>query len=349
MHTKIRVAILFGGQSGEHDVSLQSAASILAEIDRSQFEVTAVGIDRLGNWYLADDPSRMLMQGIGPQTGSPVQPAREQGTGDFILSPAGVKPDVVFPVLHGSLGEDGTLQGMLEMFGVPYVGSGVLASAAAMDKAVAKDLFRAHDLPVADYRLFKRRDWQQNPDAIMDEVENVFGYPCFVKPCSLGSSLGVQKAKKRSELRTAIEQAAQLDRKILVEEMIVGREIEVAVLGNEDPMASLPGEIRPSNEFYDYAAKYLDGKSELLIPALLDDAVIASLQRYAIRAYLALDARGMARVDFFLQENGRVVINEVNTIPGFTSISMYPKLWEATGIGYRDLITELIRLALQRP
>ena len=349
MHTKTRVAILFGGQSGEHDVSLQSAASILAEIDRSLFEVTAVGIDRQGNWYLAEDVNRMLQEGIGPQTGTPVQPAREPGTGAFILAPAGLKPDVVFPVLHGPYGEDGTLQGMLEMFGVPYVGPGVLASAAAMDKAVAKDLFRAHDLPVADYRVFKRRDWQQNPDAIMDDVENTFGYPCFVKPCSLGSSLGVQKAKHRNELRTAMEQAAQLDRKILVEEYIMGREIEVSVLGNDDPMASLPGEIIPSNEFYDYAAKYLDGKSELLIPAPLGDDVIALLQRYAIRAYLALDARGMARVDFFLQEDGRVVINEVNTIPGFTSISMYPKLWEATGIGYRDLITQLIRLAMQRP
>lgn len=348
MHSKKLVALLFGGQSGEHEVSLQSAASILRALDRSRYDVVAVGIDRAGNWFLADDPEAMLEQGISEATGQFVFPASLPGSKRFVLSPTDIQPHIVFPVLHGTKGEDGTLQGMLEMMGMPYVGAGVLTSAVAMDKAITKDLFRAYDLPVADYIVVKHRDWQKNPESIKAEIEHTLGFPCFVKPNSLGSSLGVSKVNDRAELDEAMRLAAELDRKIIVEKAIVGREIEVSVLGNDDPIASVPGEIEPSNEFYDYAAKYIDGRSGLLVPAPLDDRTTAELQRLAIRAYTALDACGMARVDFFLQPDGKILINEVNTIPGFTSISMYPKMWEATGIAYTDLITELIELGWER-
>jgi D-alanine-D-alanine ligase len=257
--------------------------------------------------------------------------------------------DVAFPILHGPYGEDGTVQGLLELAGIPYVGAGVAASAVGMDKLLFKDVMQAHDLPVVPYLAIKRKEWEQAPDKVISEAEAEIGYDCFVKPANLGSSVGISKAHNRAELRAALDEAAGYDRKLLVEKAVDGREIEVSVLGNDEPIASVPGEIVPCNEFYDYSAKYLDGESELLIPAPIPEETAASIRRLAIEAYQAIDCAGMARADFLLdRESGQVYINEVNTLPGFTPISMYPKLWEASGISYRELIDRLIQLALER-
>jgi len=260
-----------------------------------------------------------------------------------------VKLDVVFPIVHGTYGEDGTLQGLLEMADLPYVGCGVMASSVGMDKTTAKRLFRDAGLPIAPFTEHLRRDWRERPDKVIAEIEAAFGYPCFVKPVNSGSSVGVSKAHDREELRAAIDLAAKYDRKILVETSITGRELEVSVLGNDAPIASIPGEIVPCNEFYDYKAKYVDDRSELHIPAKITAEQTAEIREMAVRAYRALDCAGMARVDFFLdRDTGKFVLNEVNTIPGFTSISMYPKLWEATGITYQDLVTKLVEFAFER-
>jgi D-alanine-D-alanine ligase len=256
--------------------------------------------------------------------------------------------DVIFPLLHGPLGEDGTVQGLLELADIPYVGSGVLASALGMDKAVMKNVFRQHGLPVVKGLTFKRRDWEHDPEAILAQVEATLPYPCFAKPANLGSSVGVSKARTREELRAAINTAIEYDRKFLVEEAIEGREIECSVLGNDDPIASIPGEVIPAREFYDYAAKYTDERTQLIVPADISAETAREVQRLAIAAFLAIDAAGMARVDFFLTRDGRVIINEINTIPGFTAVSMYPKMWEASGISYPELIDRLIQLALER-
>ncbi|HHW44503.1 MAG TPA: D-alanine--D-alanine ligase, partial [Desulfotomaculum sp.] len=256
--------------------------------------------------------------------------------------------DVVIPVLHGTFGEDGTVQGLLELANIPYVGAGVMASAVGMDKIIMKTLFARHGLPQVNFRYCSRRDWERNRQAVLSEVEQL-GYPLFVKPANLGSSVGISKARSREELVPAMDLAACYDRKIIVEEFVPAREVEVSVLGNDDPMASLPGEIIPLNEFYDYEAKYVEGKSDLVIPARLPAETMLELQRLAIKVFKALDCAGMARVDFFLRkDNGAVLVNEINTIPGFTSTSMYPKLWEATGITYPELLDRLIELALER-
>jgi D-alanine-D-alanine ligase len=257
--------------------------------------------------------------------------------------------DVVFPILHGPYGEDGTVQGLLELAGIPYVGAGVAASAVGMDKVLFKDVMVAHEVPIVSHVVVLRKVWEREPEEVLARVEAEIGYDCFVKPANLGSSVGITKAHDRTELRAALEQAARYDRKLLVEEAIDAREIEVSVLGNDEPVASVPGEIVPCNEFYDYAAKYLDGESELLIPAPVPEETAGLLAQLAIRAYRAIDCAGMARVDFLLdRKDGELYLNEVNTLPGFTPISMYPKLWEASGLSYPELIDRLIQLALER-
>jgi D-alanine-D-alanine ligase len=257
--------------------------------------------------------------------------------------------DVVFPILHGPYGEDGTVQGLLELAGLAYVGAGVAASAVGMDKALFKDIMCAHGLPVVPYLVIKRKSWEREPDETLARIEAELGYDCFVKPANLGSSVGISKAHNRAELRAALDEAARYDRKLVVEVAVDAREIEISVLGNDEPIASVPGEIVPCNEFYDYSAKYLDGESELLIPAPIPADMSERVQRLAVEAYLAIDCAGMARADFLLdRQTGQVYVNEVNTLPGFTPISMYPKLWEASGVSYTELIDRLIQLALER-
>jgi len=357
---KIRVGILFGGRSGEHEVSLVSAQGIMQAIDKDKYEVVPIGITKEGRWIAGGDPMKELRAAANmppaltvageeaeePQTVlAPLEPSRTALT----ISHAPLELDVIFPVLHGPYGEDGTVQGFLELTGLPYVGAGVTASAVGMDKAVAKDVFRAHGLPVLPYRVVLRKTWERDPAQVIAECEATFRYPMFTKPANLGSSVGVTKAHNRDELQSGLEEAARYDRKLIVEQGIEAREIEVSVLGNDDPIASVPGEIIPSREFYSYAAKYIDDASELLIPAPISEEQTEQVRRFALEAYTALDCAGMARVDFLMDKTtGDVWVNEVNTIPGFTPISMYPKLWEATGIGYTELIDRLIQLALER-
>jgi D-alanine-D-alanine ligase len=351
MERRVRVGLLFGGRSSEHEVSLQSAASIASAIDASRFEVVPIGITREGRWLLPADSAAALRRGPGAVGGEPLAlvPA-----GDAALVPVGraeaaAPVDVVFPVLHGPNGEDGTVQGLLELAGVPYVGSGVLGSAVGMDKAAMKHLLRQHGLPVVDFWLVRRPDWERDPEGVVGEAERRFGYPCFVKPCNMGSSVGVTKAHDRAELRAGLERAASFDRRLLVERAVDAREIECGVLGNDDPVASVPGEVVPAREFYDYEAKYHDERLELRIPAPLEPSQAAEIQALSVAAFRALDCAGLARVDFFLERGtGRIYVNEVNTMPGFTRVSMYPKLWEASGLPYTDLITRLIELAFER-
>ncbi len=383
---KIRVAVVFGGRSGEHEVSLASAASIMNNMDPSKYEVIPVGITREGRWLLGGDPMRLLTSGGGgrgtgdgeagvePAVVSPARQdedspsgsmpyrARHLGTDTALTSSVFPSPrppvplpfpplrvDVVFPVLHGPYGEDGTIQGLLEIAGVPYVGAGVLASAAGMDKAIMKSLFIQAGLPVVRHLVVMRREWEANPERVMDSVEASIGYVCFVKPANLGSSVGISKAADRGSLARALAEAASYDRKLIVEEAVNAREIECSVLGNDGPIASVPGEIVPSREFYDYRAKYVEEGSRLIIPAELPEATADEVRQLSISAFKAIDCAGMARVDFFVEKGtGRVLVNEINTIPGFTKISMYPKLWEASGLSYPALIDRLIGLALER-
>ncbi|HNS49618.1 MAG TPA: D-alanine--D-alanine ligase family protein [Anaerolineae bacterium] len=354
---KIRVGVVFGGKSSEHSVSLMSAQSVMAAVDRDKYEVIPIGISQGGRWLVTGDPMKALT--LGKAEGEPPAGLLAEATSHSLVIldssgqavtalPAG-PVDVIFPVLHGPYGEDGTLQGLLEMAGIPYVGAGVAASAVGMDKLLFKDVARAHGIPVVPFLPVKRVDWVRHAQAIMERVEEEIGYPCFVKPANLGSSVGISKAHHRSELLTALSDASRYDRKMVVEVAIDAREIEVGVLGNDEPIASVPGEIVPCNEFYDFAAKYLDGTSGLLIPAPIPEAVSDAIRQMAIKAYLAVDCAGMARADFLLDKGtGMVYLNEINTIPGFTPISMYPKLWEATGIPYGELVDRLIELALER-
>ncbi len=352
MVKKLVVGVIFGGRSGEHEVSLVSARSIMAALDRSKYEVVPIGIARDGRWLVRGDPmARLEAMAAGQEDPGPVE---EMPAGYIPLIP-GLGPrgfphvDVFFPVLHGPYGEDGTLQGLLEMAGRPYVGAGVLGSALAMDKVATKMILKAEGLPVADFFALTRREWTGRPEAVLAEAERRFGYPCFVKPANLGSSVGVTKAHNREELEAGLNLAAQYDRRLLIERAVDAREIEVSVLGNEEAEASIPGEIIPSREFYDYAAKYLDGRSELLIPAPLPEPLADEIRTLALRAYRALDIAGMARVDFLLdRQTMQPYVNELNTIPGFTAISMYPKLWEASGLPYPRLLDRLIELALER-
>ncbi len=354
MSGKICVGILFGGRSGEHDVSLQSAASIIKALDSAKYQIVPIGITREGHWRAGRDALQPLAQYL--EAGEPVTPSVDPTSPKLLalnpshqLSPSLPALDVVFPVLHGTFGEDGTVQGVLEMADVPYVGAGVLASAAGMDKDVMKRLFRDARLPIVPWELFLRADWESRPAAVRKRIESRLRYPVFVKPVNLGSSVGISKVHGRSELSAALDLAAQYDRKILVEKGINAREIECSVLGNDQPVASVPGEVVPVNEFYDYEAKYVKEGSKLVIPAKLDAGQRKQVREVAIRAFQAIDCAGMARVDFLVdRKTGRVYLNEVNTIPGFTSISMYPKLWEASGLPYARLLDRLIELALER-
>jgi D-alanine-D-alanine ligase len=362
MARKIRVGIIFGGRSGEHEVSLRSAQSVMRAIDKDKYEVVPIGITKEGHWLADNDSMKRLAARVDPRLLKGAQgdahncetalvPASEKALVPEAASLADL--DVIFPVLHGPFGEDGTVQGLLELAGLPYVGAGVTGSAVAMDKIIFHDVMRAHGLPTVPYVFFKRGKWEADPEAVLDGVEEDLGYPVFTKPANLGSSVGISKCHDRAELAVGLEEAARFDRKLLVEHAVPSaREIEVSVLGNDDPIASLPGEVVPKRAFYDYAAKYIDegdAASDLLIPAPIAEALTAQVQQLAIHTYLAADCAGLARVDFLL--NGKtdaLYINEMNTLPGFTSISMYPKLWEASGIPYSELIDRLIDLALER-
>src|SRR5689334_18304427 len=347
---RLRIGILFGGRSGEHEVSLASAASVIRGLDPDKYEAVPIGITKEGHWLAGAGAQKMLPEVLkGGQrvmmTADPTDAAlvRLDGSG------GGQRIDVVFPVMHGTFGEDGTIQGLLDLAGLPFVGAGVLGSAIGMDKDVAKRLLQVTKIPVVPWITVHRHDWESKPHAIQSSIEAQFDYPVFVKPATLGSSVGMTKVHSREELAPALNLAREFAMKILVEESVNAREIEVSVLGNNDPRASVPGEIVPHREFYDYQAKYLEEGTKLLIPAKLRPAQIKQIQGYAIAAFRALELSGMARVDFFVEKKGgKIFLNEVNTIPGFTSISMYPKMWEASGIPFRELIDQLIRLALDQ-
>ena len=347
---RLRVGVLFGGRSGEHEVSLASATAVIRGLDADKYEPVPIGITKEGHWLVGAGAQKMLPEVLkGGQrvmmTADPTDAAlvRLDGSG------GGQRLDVVFPVMHGTYGEDGTIQGLLDLAGLPFVGAGVLGSAVAMDKDVAKRLLQVAKIPVVPWIAVQRADWEGEPKEIQRSIERKFKYPVFVKPATLGSSVGMTKVHSREELAPALNLASEFAMKILVERCVIAREIEVSVLGNHDPKASVPGEIVPHREFYDYAAKYLEEGTQLLIPAKLLPAQVKKIQKYAVDAFRALELNGMARVDFFLEKKGgKIYLNEVNTIPGFTSISMYPKLWEASGIPFRELIDKLIELALEQ-
>ena len=384
---KLRVGVLFGGRSGEHEVSLLSAASVLKAIDKKKYEVVPIGITREGQWVTAAHADRLLkghavgaakprhLRAGDPETTSaaavlakgegvvvPPMPGQDHSalmpfeTGASELHPAHhpIDVDVIFPVLHGTFGEDGTIQGLLELADIAYVGAGVLGSAAGMDKDVMKRLFRDAGIPIVPHVTVLRSAWRSEPKKVRQKIESVLKYPVFVKPANLGSSVGISKVHDASELAAAMDDAARYDRKLVVEQGVGGkngkaREIECSVLGNDLPIASVPGEVVPIKEFYDYNAKYLDEGSKLIIPAELPRSKQNEVRRLAIAAFQAIDCAGLARVDFLMDPaNKKMYVNEINTIPGFTSISMYPKLWAATGIAYTDLIDQLIQLGLER-
>ena len=358
---KIRVGILFGGRSGEHEVSLTSAQGIIKAIDKDKYDVVPIGITKEGRWMVGGDPMQALRAAADmppvlasiadeePESPQTVLVPLEPGPSALTTAEAALEVDVIFPVLHGPHGEDGTVQGLLELAGLPYVGAGVTASAVGMDKAIAKDVFRTHGLPVLPYQVVLRVAWEADPARVVTLCEAALRYPMFTKPANLGSSVGVAKANNRGELTAGLDEAAHFDRKLIVEQGIEAREIEVSVLGNDDPIASVPGEIIPSRDFYSYAAKYIDDASDLLIPAPVSEEQTEQIRELAVKAYAAIDCAGMARVDFLMDKStDEIWLNELNTIPGFTPISMYPKLWEATGISYTELIDRLIQLALER-
>jgi D-alanine-D-alanine ligase len=334
---RLKVGIIFGGKSGEHEVSLMSAASVIKYMPSDKYESVLIGITKEGKWITEGNPWEILKTGSPNVQGGPIPV-------NLLAS-----LDVVFPVLHGTFGEDGTIQGLFEMCNVPYVGAGVMASSASMDKAIMKSVFRDHGLPLVKEKVVMRSQWKNNPDKVCQDIINSFDFPVFVKPANLGSSVGISKVNNGTELRKALDLASLYDYKLIVEEFVPAREIECAVLGNDDPQASVVGEIVPHNEYYDYEAKYTDGKADLIIPAKLDPEVIIEVQRLAIAAYKAVDCSGLGRVDFFLHRStGEIIVNEINTLPGFTHLSMYPLLWEASGLSYPKLISKLIELALER-
>jgi D-alanine-D-alanine ligase len=352
---RLRIAVLFGGRSGEHEVSLRSAASIMAGLKEQEgFEVLPVGITREGSWIYGDDPLQALSTGDVPGRNVRVtvlpDPAER---GLYVLEGENkgstIAVDVVFPVLHGTFGEDGTVQGLLELARLPYVGAGVLGSAVGMDKILMKAVLEQGGMPVGEYIWFKSVDWERESGRISEEIKDKLGYPCFVKPANMGSSVGISKVSEEESLEEAISLAARFDRKILVEKHLAGREIECSVLGNDQPQASVAGEIVPCNEFYDYRAKYIDDRSTIHIPAALPEELSLKVRELAVKTYVLLDCAGLARVDFFVDDkSGKVWVNEINTIPGFTSISMYPKMWEASGLPFNKLLSELVELALSR-
>ncbi len=359
MKKKLRVGILFGGRSGEHEVSLTSATSVLKALDPDKYEVVLIGITRDGGWRWgapAGEADAKALRDVLDQ-GKPVTPSVDPSHPGLVPldSPSssagsgGNVVDVIFPVLHGTFGEDGTVQGVLELAGIPYVGAGVLGSAAGMDKDVMKRLFRDAGLPVVPWVLVLRGEWEREPARVRRQIEREIGYPLFVKPANLGSSVGISRVAQARKLTAALDLAAEYDRKILVEKAVDAREIECSVLGNDRPQASVPGEVIPINEFYDYEAKYIKEGSELIIPAKLTPRQTKQVQELALGAFQAIDGAGMARVDFLLdRKTGKVFVNEINTIPGFTPISMYPKMWEASGIPYPKLVDRLIELACER-
>ena len=357
MKQKIKLGVIFGGRSGEHEVSLMSARSVLSVLDPDKYEITQIGITHSGEWWSGNEVIKQFEAArtdglfrvvLTPEPGNAILYKRIPVNNSEELIPL-TTLDVVFPVLHGTFGEDGTLQGLLEMADIAYVGAGVLGSAVGMDKGIFKEVMRANRIPVVDWIICTRKDIENNLDNIVIRAEKMATYPLFVKPANLGSSVGISKCKSRSDLIEGILEAARYDRRILIERGVDAREIEISVLGNEDPQASIPGEIKPSDEFYSYRAKYIDGKSELFIPAPLSPQQIKQIQDIAVRTYQVIDCAGMARIDFLLdRETDDLYVNEVNTIPGFTSISMYPKLWEATDISYPELVDRLVELALER-
>jgi D-alanine-D-alanine ligase len=357
MSGKRRIAVIFGGRSGEHEVSLMSAQSILSVLDPQKYDVLQIGITQEGYWVVGDDVLTALQNGnsgvlshavlLPDANQSRLYAIKTSAAGDILERLADM--DVVFPVLHGTYGEDGTLQGLLELADVAYVGAGVLASSVGMDKALFKDVMRTHGVPVVESITLSRLQIESGTEAVLAQAEQVAPYPLFVKPANLGSSVGVSKCRGRADLIEGLMDAARYDRRVLVERGVNAREIEVSILGNENPTASVPGEVVPSDEFYSYAAKYIDNSSELIIPAPLTPEKIEEVQRLAIKAFQAIDCAGMARVDFLLdKDNDQIYLSEINTIPGFTRISMYPKLWQASGIPYGELVDRLINLALER-
>ena len=356
--SKIRVGLIFGGRSAEHEVSLRSARSVLQAMNRDKYEMTLIGISKEGKWLAGPDPLAALTAGDLSATSEALlsgEPGKREllaysanGGGTLKLS-AIAELDVIFPLLHGPFGEDGTLQGLLELADLPYVGSGVLASALAMDKAMCKQVLRAAGLRVTDWLVVARADIDRDADAAASTAAERFSFPIFTKPANLGSSVGVVKAHNFGELVAALRESARYDRRVLVEPGINAREIEVSVLGNAEPLASVVGEVVPSREFYDYEAKYVDQGSRLVIPAPIPPATAEQARAASVAAFRALDAAGLARVDFLLdRDSGELYLNEVNTLPGFTDISMYPKLWQAAGLGYSELIDRLVGLALER-
>lgn len=365
MAKKIRVGLIFGGKSGEHEVSLASAQSVARAIDKTKYDVTLIGITKQGRWIAGGNALKQLAAISPTPLLAPIEESTQNDESKTINSSELVPMasheileslplnaiDVAFPLVHGPFGEDGTIQGLLELADVAYVGAGVAASAVGMDKALMKSIFRAHNLPIVDWLVILRSEWQAHAPETIRRIESAFGYPCFIKPANLGSSVGISKAHNAAELAQALNVAAQYDRKLIAERAARNaREIECGVLGNDDPIASLPGEIVLRREFYDYSAKYdNDSQTELGVPADLSAEMTQAVQAMAIRAFQAIDASGMARVDFFLERGtNNLLLNEINTIPGFTAVSMYPRMWEKSGLAYPDLIDRLIQLALER-
>jgi D-alanine-D-alanine ligase len=365
---RLRVGVILGGRSGEHEVSLASAASVISALERQGHAVVPIGIARDGRWVVGGDPLRALAAEArialpaGDATGDAKKALtdraenREDAAGTSLARtdpPGGLPPelreglDVVVIMLHGPRGEDGTIQGLLELAGVPYVGAGVLASAVGMDKITMKAVFRAHGLPVVEHLAVLRHEWRRAPDAVVRAVAETLGFPCFVKPANLGSSVGISKVGRAGDLPAALDEAARHDRRLLVERAVQAREVEVSVLGNDEPVASVPGEIVYGAEWYDYATKYTEGQARIVVPAPVAPGLAARFRELAVQAFQAIDAAGMARVDFFL-EGDRILVNEINTIPGFTSTSAYARLWEASGLGYDALIERLLALAVER-
>jgi len=359
MQNKVKVGLIYGGKSGEHEVSLQTALAVIKAFDHDKYDIYPFYITKEGNWRAGqallgsvEDKKRLQLaelQLTELQLAEAKSDALTHYDGMQSIVGVGQQLDVIFPLLHGTFGEDGTIQGLLEMANLPYVGAGVLASAVGMDKVMMKKIFAQEGLPQCLYCHFTRTQWQKEQKSLLTEIETTLGFPCFVKPANLGSSVGISKAHHREELLEAIACAFKYDRKVIIEENVVAREIEVAVLGNDEPQASVPGEIVTGSEFYDYTAKYVDGKSEMIIPASISSELTSQLQHMAVRAFRAIDGSGLARVDFFIRKSdNRCYINEINTMPGFTPFSMYPLLWRESGKPYSELLDNLIELALQR-
>jgi len=351
---KLKIAVLFGGRSGEHEVSLMSARSVLSVLDPERYEVTQVGITRDGRWFTGSDAIDALEKGETDGLEHVVLSPDPSEQGLYVVQESQYTKltdvDVFFPVMHGTYSEDGTMQGLLEMADVAYVGAGVVGASVGMDKGIFKDVMIANDIPVVDTLIVLRREIEENMEAVIQRAEDMSDYPLFTKPANLGSSVGVTKCNNRSDLQEGLIEAAAYDRRVLIQHGIKNvREIEVSVLGNDNPQVSVPGEVEPSREFYSYESKYVDGTSGLLIPAPLPTETAEIIRQYAVRAYKAIDCAGMARVDFMIdKDTNAIYLNEVNTIPGFTKISMYPKLWEATELPYAKLVDRLIELALER-